>query len=136
MKTKTLVIGVVQKDDTVLMRKKPDGSLPYKETWYLFGGELTPETTKEEAIVNELKNKAGIDTQVIKDLSEDTEIKKDLDGIEKKFIYIDVLCEYLGGDLIPGEGIEKLEWVPIDKLNDYDIVPPSRILFKKLGYLK
>lgn len=135
MKIKTLVIGVVQKDDTILMRKKPEGSLPYKETWYLFGGELTPEVTKEEAIVNEVRNKAGIDIKVVKPLSKDSEVKKDLDGIEKKFIYFDVLCEYLNGEPVPGEGIEKLEWIPINSLGDYDIVPPSRKLFKKLGYI-
>lgn len=37
MVIKVLNIGVIQKEDTILMRKKPDGSLPYKETWYIFG---------------------------------------------------------------------------------------------------
>ncbi len=38
MKTKILNIAVIENNGKVLMRKKPDGSLPYKETWYLFGG--------------------------------------------------------------------------------------------------
>lgn len=135
MKTKVLVIGVVKKGDTILMRKKPDGSLPYKETWYIFGGELTPEITAEQAIIDELKQKAAVDIRVVKKLSWDNEIKKDLDGEEKLFIYLDTLCEYISGDLVPAEGIEKLEWVPVGELGNYDIVPPSKILFEKLGYL-
>lgn len=136
MKTKVLIIGVVLKNDSVLMRKKPDGSLPYKETWYLFGGELTPEVTPAKAIINEVKTKTGIDIKVMENLSWDTEVKEDLDGEEKLFIYLDTICEYVGGDLTPSEGIEKLQWVPKGELEGYDIVPPSKVLFKKLGYIK
>lgn len=135
MKTKVLIIGVVKKDDCVLMRKKPDGSFPYKETWYLFGGELSPEKAPDDAIIEEVKSKAGVDIKVVNKHSWDTEVKKDLDGEVKQFIYLDTICEYLGGDLVTGEGIEKLEWVPISKIGQYDIVPPSRILFEKLGMI-
>lgn len=136
MKTKVLVIGIVKKGDSILMRKKPDGSLPYKETWYIFGGELTPDTTPEEAIINEVKIKTSIDIKISEKLSWDSEIKKDLDGEEKLFVYLDMLCEYVDGEPKLSEGIEKLEWVPINQLANYDIVPPSRILFQKLGYLE
>lgn len=135
MKTKVLVIGVVKKGDSILMRKKPDGSLPYKETWYLFGGEMTPEVTPEEAIINEVKNKTGVQISVTQKHSWDTEVKKDLDGEEKLFIYLDTICEYQNGKPTLTEGIEKLEWVPIEKLKEYDIVPPSKELFQKLGYM-
>jgi len=135
MKTKVLVIGVVKKDDQILMRKKPDGSLPYKETWYLFGGEVLPANTPEEAIINEVKAKSGVDVKVSEKILWDTEVKKDLDGEEKFFIYLDTICEYSSGKLQTSPDIERLEWVPITKLNEYDIVPPSRELFQKLGYL-
>lgn len=135
MKTKVLVIGIVKNGDSILMRKKPDGSLPYKETWYLFGGELTSDNNPEEAIINEVRIKAGIDVKLSEKISWDTEIKNDLDGEEKLFIYLDVICEYISGYLILSEGIEKLEWIPINRLSEYDIVPPSKKLFQKLGYL-
>lgn len=88
----------------------------------------------DQAIINEVKSKAGIDIVVKQKLSWDTEVKNDLDGIRKFFIYLDVICEYTGGELTLSEGIEKLEWVNINDLGRYDIVPPSKILFKKLGY--
>jgi ADP-ribose pyrophosphatase YjhB (NUDIX family) len=135
MKTKILVIGIVRKSDNVLMRKKPEGSLPYKETWYLFGGELTPDKSPEKAIQENLKKMAGIKIRLIHKLDWDTEIKKDIDGEEKFFIYLDTVCEYISGDLKPAQGIEKLEWIPVSKLKDYDIVPPANKLFRKLKYL-
>lgn len=135
METKILIMGVITNGDKILMRKKPDGSPPYKETWYIFGGELTTGITPEEAIVEQVKKQTSININFIKPLGWDTETKKDLDGIEKRFVYLDCLCEYVTGELKPTEDIERLEWVKINNLKNYDIVPPSKILFKKLGYL-
>ena len=136
MQTKVLVVGIVKKDGAILMRKKPEGSLPYKETWYLFGGEVTSEVSPDKAIIDEVFVKAGINVAVKNKISWDTEIKHDLDDIEKFFVYLDVECEYVSGDIKVGEGIEKIEWVKPEDLPSYDIVPPSRILFEKLGYIK
>lgn len=136
MQTKVLVIGVVKKGNAILMRKKPDGSPPYKETWYLFGGEVSVDKTPDESIKATILSQASITVEVNQKFSWDTEIKNDLDGVEKYFVYLDVLCDYASGDLTAGPGIEKLEWVKIEDLPKYDIVPPSRILFEKLGYLK
>ena len=136
METKVLIVGIVKKDGAILMRKKPDGSAPYKETWYVFGAVATPNVPADDAIRSEIFQKSGINVSVKNKLSWDTEIKHDLDGVEKFFVYLDVICEYESGELTLSEGIEKLEWIKIEDLSNYDIVPPSRILFKKLGYLK
>ena len=136
METKILIIAIVQKGNQVLLRKKPDGSPPYKETWYLFGGELLAGSNPEEILQETLKKQADINIKLVKELGWDTEIKNDHDGIEKMFVYLDTLCEYVDGELSPAPEIEKLEWVEIDKLKDYDLVPPSIKLFSKLGYIK
>lgn len=135
MKTKILVIGVVKKGNEILLRKKPEGSPPYKETWYLFGGELVGDSTPEEAIQTQLEKQAGIKIKMVEGLGWDTEVKVDHDGERKLFVYLDCLCEYVSGKLVPGEGIERLEWMKIEELGQYDHVPPSRKLLKKLGYL-
>ena len=135
MKVKILVIGVVKKGNKILLRKKPEGSPPYKETWYLFGGELVGKTTPEEAIQNQLEKQAGIKIKMIEQLNWDAEVKVDHDGERKLFVYLDCLCEYVSGKLQPEEGIERLEWVDKKVLSKYDHVPPSRKLLKKLGYL-
>ena len=135
MQTKVLIIGVVKKDCAILMRKKPAGSPPYKETWYIFGAEAMPGIDPDQIIINEVQIKSGITCKVKNRLDWDTEVKIDLDGIEKFFVYLDVECEYVSGDIKIGEGIEKIEWIKPEDLSSYDIVPPSRILFKKLGYI-
>ena len=138
MKTKVLSIAVIEHEGKILMRKKPAGSPPYKETWYSFGGEVISGKSPEDAAGEMVKQQTGIDIRLRENLSWDTEIKNDLDGDLKQFIYLDSLYDYVDGELVIGdnENIEKLEWIPIENLDEYDIVPPSVILFKKLGYLK
>jgi hypothetical protein len=135
METKVLIVAVVKKDGAILMRKKPAGSPPYKETWYIFGATATHSVDPDDAIIAEIYGKSGITVSVQKKISWDTEVKKDLDGIEKFFVYLDVECQYESGAIVVAEGIEKIEWVKLKDLYRYDIVPPSKTLFKKLGYV-
>lgn len=64
------------------------------------------------------------------------ETKIDHDGEEKRFIYLDVLCEIASGEPKPINPNEELKWVTLDKLSEYEQVPPGVKLFKKLGYYK
>ena len=137
MKSKTLIIGIVQKGNQVLLRKKPDGSPPYKETWYLFGGEIERDgQSPEEAIRSIMMKQTGIGVEAIKFIDQDAETKNDETGQLTDYTYLDYLCNYISGDPVPPTGAEKVEWASIENLNDYDLVPPTRKLFKKMGYLK
>ncbi|MDD3101758.1 MAG: hypothetical protein PHE59_01255 [Patescibacteria group bacterium] len=133
--TKILLIAVIEKDDAILMRKKPEGSLPYKETWYLFGCERVLNQDDSKTISEYIKKTLNIDIYSIIQIGEDSEVKQDHDGIVKKFIYIDFSCFYKNGLPKTPEGAEKVEWIPKEKIKEYDIVPPSKKLLKKIGYL-
>lgn len=136
MQTKVLIIAIIENQNgEVLLRKKPDGSMPYKETWYMFGAELQPGIAVEELLIDHIRNQVGITVQLKDQIGWDTEVKQDIDGIEKQFVYLDTICEYSSGELTLTNGIEKLEWVAKDRLAEYDNVPPSVKLFEKLGWL-
>ncbi len=136
MKVKVLNIAVVEKDGSILMRKEPAGSPPYDETWYLFGGEVADGISPEEATKAIVKAQTNADVELCENIGWDTEIKHDIDGENKQFIYLDSIWDYAGGELKAGDGIERVKFIPIAELMEYDIVPPSIILFKKLGYIK
>ncbi len=116
MKTKILVMAVIEKDEAVLMRKKPFGAPPYKELWYSFGAEAEEGISPESSLATYLRDKIGIEVTVGKHLGWDTEIKKDLDGEVKQFIYLDTLCKFVSGKIHVPIDIEKIEWVPKKEL--------------------
>ena len=136
MLTKVLIVAIVENEQgDVLMRKKPDGSPPYTETWYIFGAELQPGEDIAETLRVHIKNQVGIEAELVDRLGWDDEVKADLDGVTKQFIYLDVCSRHVSGEITLTPGIEKLEWVPKNKLHEYDLVPPSRKLFTKLGWV-
>lgn len=137
MQAKVLIIAIVENQNgEILLRKKPDGSAPYKETWYIFGADLQPGIALEDSLVAHIRRQTGVTVRLKSEISWDTEVKHDLDGIEKQFLYLDTICEYVSGELTLSDGIEKLEWVSKEKLGEYDNVPPSVKLFRKLGYIQ
>lgn len=111
-------------------------SEPYQETWYSFGAEFAPGEDPGETFKKYIKGLAGVDVFPMRNFFWDTEIKKDHDGIEKQFIYLDLECEYISGEPTFPKGHEKIEWIPIEKISELDVVPPSVTMFKNLGYLK
>jgi len=132
---KILIIANIKKGDFILMRKKFKGSKPYAETWYSFGCDFILGQDPQFTFKTFIKSFLNIDVSFIKSLSWDLEIKNDIDGICKQFIYLDAEFKYISGDIIVPEGLEKVEWIPTNQLKNLDIVPPSVKLFKKLGYL-
>ena len=132
MKTTVLAVCHIKKDDAFLFRKKPDGSLPYKETWYGFGAPLDGDNRDPQTAISSLvKQQTGIDIKVPEQLWWDTETKPDNNGVETFFVYLHTVAEYVSGNLHPAEGIEKLEWINVADINNYDIVPPSRAFLKR-----
>src|SRR3989344_5903481 len=116
--TKELIIAIIEKDDSILMRKKPEGSLPYKETWYLFGCEPINNQDNLTTLKNYLRAELGINVKVSNELiAPDFEIKQDHDGIEKNFIYVNLRCKYIDGTPKIPKGAERVEWIPKDKLS-------------------
>jgi hypothetical protein len=118
------------------MRKKFAGSKPYAETWYSFAVEFVPDRDPLVTFKDFIKGFVGVDISPTTHLSWDMETKEDHDGILKQFVYLDAQFEYVSGELIVPEGLEKVEWIPFENLSQLDVVPPSVVLFKKLGYIK
>ena len=83
-----------------------------------------------------MKSELDIDVDVSDTLiSPNFEIKEDHDGIEKNFIYINLLCNYITGIPKILQGSERVEWIPVNDLPKYDLVPPSKKLLKGIGYI-
>ena len=61
-------------------------------------------------------------------------LKTDHDGKEKRFVYIDAVCEIADGDPIPVNANEQLKWVALTDLASYDVNPPTKTLLNRLGY--
>lgn len=130
MKTVVMAIAVIKRSDEILLRKFDPARNPYKEPWGLFGGRLEGDGSVIELLNKELSERWNTTVAITERLSWDEDQKPDLDGEEKRFIYLDALCELVSGSPNPVNPNEKLKWVPIASLKDYEHVPQELLCLK------
>ena len=136
MEHRIIVVGVVKKGTKILLGQKPPGKGPYPDTWHLPGGGINfGEETCEEAVQREIKEEAGIEVTNVQKASWDTDIEPNKHGVNTYYIFLDYTADYKQGELLPGDDMHHFEWVDKDKLLEYKLNKPSKILLKKLGYL-
>ena len=143
-----IVSGViVSQDNKILMGKGRPGSV-YKDCWLIPGGGVDEGETKLQTLVRETQEEAGLDiSEYEAELVEDSatgESEKTLKETGEKvlvhmhFFTYRVNIPLLAEDITvqAGDDLNEVEWIPISKLDNYKLSPPSESLFKKLGYLK
>jgi ADP-ribose pyrophosphatase YjhB (NUDIX family) len=135
MKTVLMVVAVVKAQDKVLIRKMDPAKSPYKELWALFGGRIEGEGSTQELLNKELLSRWDFEVRISEKLWWDEEIKIDHDGEEKRFVYIDAICEIETGEPTAINKNETLEWVVPRELSSYDLNPPTRTLLQRLDYI-
>lgn len=135
MKNVLMAIAVVRSDNKLLLRKTDPNKNPYKEPWALFGGRLDGDGTVTELLNQELSERWNFTVSMTERLWWNEDIKADHDGEEKRFVYIDALCQLETGNPHPTNQNEELSWVPIDQLSEYQLNPPTKILLKRLNYI-
>jgi hypothetical protein len=87
METKELIIAVIEKDDAILMRKKPEGSPLYKETWYSFGCEKVEGQDNNQTMKDYIEDVIGIDVE-ISDLQIPTDGETKNDHLENTILFL------------------------------------------------
>lgn len=95
-----VVIGIVKKDNKVLMvkRAKTEGNL----VWAFPGGKVETGETKEQACIREIKEETGITVSIIKEIG-----SRFHPNTARRITYF--LCKYIEGELITGDTSEILE---------------------------
>lgn len=135
MKTVLMAVAVVKSEDKILLRKMDPAKSPYKELWALFGGRIDGEGSVQDLLNKELETRWNFKVRISEKLWWDEELKVDHDGEEKRFVYIDAICEIESGEPKPINENEVLEWVVSGELENYDLNPPTKILLERLSYL-
>jgi len=130
-----MAVAVVKSEDKILLRKMDPARSPYKELWALFGGRINGEGSVQDLLNKELEARWNFKVCISEKLWWDEEIKIDHDNEEKRFVYIDAICEIEAGEPKPVNENEFLEWAIPGELEKYDLNPPTKTLLKRLEYL-
>lgn len=136
MKSRIIVVGLIKKDNRILLGQKPPGKGPYPDTWHLPGGGVNLEEENcEDAIIREITEETGLQVKNLSKVAWDTDIEPDKNGEETYYIFLQFSCDYASGLLLVGDDIASFEWVDVNSLSNYNLNKPTKVLLEKLGYI-
>ncbi len=113
--------GIIRKDDLFLIAQRHRND-SHGLMWEFPGGTLRRDECGEDGIIRELMEELNIHVEVLQYFGYYTE-----PPIRVQYY----LVKYLSGDLKLVEH-EQIQWVTVDQLFDYDLLPGDRIIAERL----
>jgi len=133
MKSRVIIVGIIEKDGKILLGKKPENIGPYPNTWHLPGGGINlDEESLEEALKREIKEEARIEVKNIESVGFDEDYEPNKHGEMTHYLFIDFKAICISKQLNPGDDMNYLQWVEKSKIKNLNLNKPTRKVLKKL----
>ena len=130
-----LAVGaVVFKADKVLLVQR--GKPPAKGQWAIPGGSVRLGESLQRAAEREIREETGAVVQAGEVIYTFDVIDRDDQGrIRYHYIIVDLMAEYIGGDIRPGDDALDVRWVSRIMLHRLDVNPrTAQLLGGQLGF--
>lgn len=126
------VAAVIVRDGEILLVKR--GTEPSKGKWSVPGGSIEWGETLTDALKREINEETGLEIEIIRligvsDLIVDS-------GPAYHYVLIDYLARPIGGNLRRGSDAAEVQWVPVDKLSDYELTPHLHECLREAGVVE
>ena len=127
------VVGVgamILDEDRILLEKRKNS--PGKGKWSVPGGLVDLGETVEEAIIREVKEETGLEVYNPRLVDVVSYVSLDERGsVMYHYVIIDYLVTSRGGKPKASSDAEDLKWVPLDKVEEYDLTESFRRFFQQ-----
>ena len=136
MKSRLIVVCLIEKDSKFLLGKKPKNTGPYPNLWHTPGGGVNlDEESIEDALRREMKEETGIEITDIREVGFDEDYETNKHGELTHYVFLDFKVNYLSGDINAGDDIKHLRWVKKEDLKNLNLNKPTKKLLKKLNII-
>jgi len=122
--------AVIVRNGKMLLAKR--GSEPGKNKWSIPGGLVELGETAKETAVREVKEETNLDVEVRSLIDVVDNIETDVRGrLRYHFVIIDFLANVKGGRLKAGSDIVEARWVPLTRVEQYDLTKTFKEFFER-----
>ncbi len=124
-------VGAIILDaDRILLEKRK--SSPGKGKWSVPGGLVDLGETAEEAVIREVKEETGLEVHDPRLVDVVSYISLDEKGsVLYHYVIIDYIVTSSGGKPKAASDAEDLKWVPLHKVEEYDLTKSFRFFFQQ-----
>ena len=123
--------ALIIKDRHILLVKR--GAEPGKGRWSLPGGAVELGEGVRDAVIREVKEECGLDVEV-KDVTDVVDyMNRDEKGqVRFHYILVDFYVEVKGGTLKPASDALEVDWIPFDRIHEYQVTKTTLQLLNKV----
>jgi 8-oxo-dGTP diphosphatase len=108
------------------------GGHPLKGYWSLPGGLVETGESLDEAVRREILEETGLRVKPVEMFGVFERVMRDARGrAEYHYLLLDYVCKILGGKLKAGDDVARVEWVPRDRLGDYQMTEGTREVIER-----
>ncbi len=126
--------AVIIRDGRVLLVKR--GGEPAKGLWAIPGGAVEAGETLQAAAEREILEETGVVIRAGEPIFAFDLIEKDEAGALKfHYVIVDLRAEYVSGEPVAADDAADARWLAPRDLDTLDVVPVTRELLKKIGFL-
>lgn len=126
--------AIVFRDGALLLVKR--GAEPNAGRWSLPGGVLEKGETVESAVVRETLEETGVRVRLLRIFDVADFIRTEGERIRWHYVLIDVLCEYVDGEPVPGTDAANARFVPLTELAEHDVTEGAADLVRRASALR
>jgi len=120
---------IIHNGKILLEKRKND---PGKGKWSVPGGLVELGENIEETVLREVKEETNLEVENPQHVDVVTHVSLDKNGkIKYHFVIIDYLVKVKRGTLKAASDAEKLQWVPFDDVEKYNLTESFRAFFEK-----
>ena len=127
------VVGVgaiILKVGKILLEKR--ANQPARGQWTIPGGAMEVGESLEGAVLRETEEETGLKGEIVGLIDVVDQVHLDGEGkIQYHYVIIDYIVKIHEGDPKAASDAADLKWVPIDKVESYDLTPSFRRFFVK-----
>lgn len=112
--------AIIFDGDSVLLVER--AGQPLKGWWSIPGGLLETGEKLEDAVRRETLEETGLRVEIVYRFDIFERIMRDAEGrTEYHYVLVDYVCKVTGGELVSGDDVSRVEWVPCTNLRDYKV---------------
>lgn len=126
--------AIVFRDGGILLVKR--GAEPNQGRWSLPGGVVERGETVEAAIVRETWEETRVRVRPLDVFHVADFIQRDRGRIRWHYVLIDLLCEYVDGEPMPGTDAANARFIPLPELAEHDVVETAADVVRRASVVR
>jgi 8-oxo-dGTP diphosphatase len=126
--------AIVFRQGRILLVKR--GAEPNAGRWSLPGGVVEVGETVESAVVRETMEETQVQVRPQGVFEVGDFIRADGGRVRWHYVLIDLFCDYVDGEPVPGTDAANARWIPLAEVAEYDITETALDMLRRASALR